>query len=284
MATTVATFAGLDGLYTGFRNQYSVFNGYSNLAASGASGMRKIKGAQKVPSVLPQPNRKYIKGDDGIFDNYMFAADSLPGGMVEVGTSDLALDAAALSATNYTLGNWLMGLYGPSNPSFLNMVLLGHQQSHSQDSGSVGNAGYMNHLWPNVQLFPLGGDDPAYQNEGKDMYGATFIPFTTTPWGAALSSSNFTLVDGIRIDWWSQYRTFIYAVIGDDIATSFTVDHTPVNVASTKVFSTVLADGSSGGTSVPVTTVTPSSKTVSIAATVLASTKLYVCIYEASKL
>lgn len=281
-AIVSTTFAGLDGLYVGFKDTNNMFNGFSALTAAGSSGMRKIKGVQKVPSALPQPNRKYIKGDDRIIDQFMFAADSLPGGTIEVGTNDLTLDAAVQNSTTYTLGNWLMGIYGISNPTFPSMMLLGHQQAHSQDSASVGATGFNNILWPNVQMLPLGEDDPSFQNEGKNMYGCTFMPFAVAPWGADLDTSNFSVEDGIKIKWWSQYRTFMFAIVGDGTQTTFVVDHTPVNVASTKVFGFNL-DGSGSVAAVTVSSLVTSTKTITVGSALL-TTKLYVCLYEASKI
>lgn len=274
------TFAGLDGVYTSFINSSGLMNGFSNISATAAaSGMRKIKAAQTLPSALPAPNRKYIKGDDRPVDQFLFTADTLPGGNLEFGETDLTLDAAAQNSTNWTLGNWQQAIYGISSPSFANMMLLAHQQSHSQDLANPGQAGFMNLLWPSVQLLPLGEDNPNYQGEGKSIYGATFLPFLVHPTGSVLST-NFGVTDGIRIKWWSKYRTLFYCRIGDGTWTTMTLDNKPVDVASTQVFGTT-----TGGTlsTKTVSSVVPSTRIVTLSAAP-ASGEVVVVMYEASQI
>lgn len=273
------TFAGADGAYCSFVNSAGIMNGFGNVSAAAASsGMRKMKAIETVPSALPGINRKVIKGDNRPYDQFTFAADTLPGGDLLMGTSDLALDAAAQNSSLYTLGAWTMGIYGISNPTFANMLLLAHQDAHSQDVGNSG-VGYINSLYPNCQLFPLAEENPNYQTEGKNRYGVTFLPFSSVPWGGALDNTNFSVSDGTKIKWFSQYRSFLYAKIGDGTWTNIVLDYTPVSAAKTKVF--VTASGVT--TQATVSSVTPSTKTVVVSAAP-ANLASVVVIYEASKL
>jgi hypothetical protein len=273
------TFAGLDGLYVSFLNSAGLMSGFSNISATpSASGLRKIKAAQKLPSALQTPNKKYIKGDDSIHDTFQFAADTLPTGTVEVGETDLTLDAAAQSSTNWTLGNWQQAIYGISNPSFANMMLLSHQQSHSQDLANPGQAGFMNILYPNTQLLPMGEDDPAYQQEGKNQYSVSFLPFLVHPTGSSLTT-NFGVTDGLKIKWWSRYRTMFYAAIMAGSVATITLDNTPVDTASIKAFQT-----SAGVTTqLTVSSVNTSTRVVTLSTSPTAG-DLVVVIYEASRI
>jgi|SRR6185369_8049725 len=275
------TFAGLDALWVSFVNSSGLMSGFSNITVNAtSSGMRKMKAAQTMPSALAQPVRKTIPGDDRPYDQFVFSPTELPGGDVEMGTNDLALDAAAQNSTTWTLGQWLMGIYGIANPTFANLMLLGHQQAHSQDSGSVGQAGYNNILYPNCQLFPVGEDSPAFQAEGKNKYSATFLPFSTFPVGEVLDSTNFSVENGTKVKWWSRYRTLFFAKLGDATWTDIVLDYTPVNVASTKVGLTTSAGSFSLAT---VSSVTQSTKTVVLSAAPAAAT-MAVVMYEVLRL
>lgn len=273
------TFAGLDGLYVSFLNSAGLMSGFSNISSTpSASGLRKMRAVQKLPSALQTPNKKYIKGDDGIQDTFQFAADTLPTGTIELGETDLSLDAAAQSSTNWTLGNWQQAIYGISNPSFTNMMLLSHQQSHSQDTANPGQAGFLNILYPNTQLLPMGEDDPAYQQEGKNQYSVSFLPFLIHPLGAALTA-NFAVTDGIKIKWWSRYRTMFYAAIMPGATATITLDNTPVDAASIKAFGNL----SGTNTQLTVSSVNTSTRVVTLSANVTIDT-LVVVMYEASRI
>lgn len=270
------TFAGLDGIYTGFVNSNGLFIGFAKVDAAGeSSGLRRIKAAQTLPSALSQPQRKFIPGDDTIYDQFIFGPNELPGGDLEVGATDLALDAAAQGSTVWTLGNWDMGIYGISLPTFGNLLILGHQQAHNKDAGGSGS-GFKNMLYPTAQLLPLGGDNPAHQAEGKNRYTATFSPFTKFPMGQLLDSTNFTVVDGIRVEWYSTYRCWLFAkqFAGGDA--NIVLDKTPIDAASTKVGLTTSGGSFSLAT---ISSVTPGTKTVVLSAAPAADT-IGVVLYE----
>lgn len=274
------TFAGLDALWVSFVNSAGIMNGFANVSAPGASsGMRKMKAAQSLPSAIPTPNRKVIKADDIPYDQFLFSADTLPGGDIKMGANDFALAAAAQNSTLWTLGNWLMAIYGIGAPTLPNLMVLGHTQAHSQDAGSTGQAGFKNILIPNVQMLPTGESAPAYQAEGDESYGATFLPFTVFPFGNLLDNTNFSVIDGTKVEWFSKYRTLFFGAIGDGSAVAFVVPWTPVDVASTKAYGT-----HAGVTSLlTVSTVVPSTKTITLSAAP-ASGDNVVIMLEVSKL
>jgi len=257
------TFEGLDGIWGGFINDSGLFTGFANVSTPGASsGLRRFKAAQTLPSALAAPQRKTIPGDNGPYDTFIVRASELPSGDIEMGTIDLALDAAAQGSTVWTLGQWAIGIYGMSMPTFENMLLLGHREAHSDDVGGR-ISGYMNELYPSVQLLPRGGDNAAYQAEGKARYSAAFLPFSVFPLGQLLDNTNFTVEDGIRAVWFSKYRTYLYATVFDGSSADMVVDHTPISVAATKVGLTTSAGVFSLAT---VSSVTPSTKTITLSA------------------
>ncbi len=276
MPTNSMTFAGLDGIYVSFVNAGGLMIGFAKISTNGSeSGLRRLKASQTLPNALPAPVRKTIPGDDGIADSFLFSSAELPGGDIEMGTNDLALDAAAQSSAVWTLGNWNLGIYGISTPTLGNMMLLAHQQAHSKDAGAS-LAGFKNVLYPNAQLLPLAGDNPAHQTEGKNRYTAQFLPFSTFPLGQLLDSTNFNVTDGTKVEWFSVQRTFFYAKIFDGIATTIVVDKTPVDVASTKVGLTTSGGAFSLAT---VSTVVPATKTITLSVAPAAGT-LGVAMFE----
>lgn len=284
MTTNVnnATFAGAETLFASFITAAGIMNGYGNLQAgdsSAGSGMRRIKGVQTMPLPLPVPNRKVIKGDDAKIRTFTFPGDQLIQGNIEVAETDVAFEAAVQGSLPWTLGNWTLGIRGISMPVFSNIMLLEHQLSASEDSGSAGDNGYINNLYPNCKLTPLGDQQSAFQAEGKVRYDTVFDPFQSFPLGMALDSTNFGVSDGTSVSWWSKYRTLFYAKIGDGTWTNIVLDFTPVNAASTKVYVT-----DAGVTSAAtVSSVTPSTKTV-VLSSAPALNDYVVVMYEAQRL
>lgn len=256
------TFAGLESAHIGHRNSSGAFNGFSNLTSSNTntdSGMRQLKYVQSIPNPTPARVLVRSKGDDGEHRGFQF-----PGAVQEVearfGMNDLIANADMLGATNYDLGNWRLGIEGPTLPTLSDMMLLTIAQAGAEDSGSTGS-GFKMRLYPNVQFVPLGEAEQNYQGEGIFRYNIIINPFTVLPWAAAFSSSNFTVSDGLSISWFSTYRTMLHAYVGNGASTTLTLDYTPISTAYTKAF-----NADSAGAALTVSSVNTGAKTATLSA------------------
>lgn len=277
-----ASFAGAESLFASYITAAGIMNGFANLQAgdtSAGSGMRRVRGVQTMPLALPNPNHKVIKGDDAKIRTFTFPGDQLVQGNIEVAETDLTFEAAAQGSLVWSLGNWNMGIRGISMPTLSNLMILAHQLAASEDSGSAGDNGYINNLYPNCKLVPLGDQQAAFQAEGKVRYDTIFDPFQSFPLGMALDSSNFGSSDGTSVTWWSKYRTLFYGKIGDGTWTSAVLDFTPVNAASTKAYVT----HAGVTTAATISSVTPSTKTV-VLSVAPALNDYVVIMYEAQRL
>ncbi len=253
--------AGLESLWWGFRNSSGAFQGFAKLTSSNtntSSSMRRLKFAQSLPTTTPNRTTVYSKGDDGYGRGFNFAGQRSPV-EVRVGRADIVAAMALIGATYYDLGDWRWGIEGTTLPTLSDIMLLSIAQAGAEDSGSTG-AGFEIKIYPNAIMEPLGQADQSFQAEGVFRYNLTVNPFTVLPWVAALSSSNFTVADGLSMYTFSPYRMMLHAWVSDGSVTGPTLELTPISTTYTKGFNAVT------GAALTVSTVTPSTKVVAFSA------------------
>lgn len=253
--------AGLESLHWGFRNSAGAFQGFAKLTSANtntSSGMRRLRFAQSIPATNPQRTTVYSRGDNGYGRGFNFAGQRSPV-EVTVGRNDIVAAMAMIGATYYDLGNWRFGVEGVTLPTLSDVMLLSIADAGAEDSGSTG-AGFVIRIYPNATLEPLGQADQTFQAEGIFRYNLTVNPFTALPWAAALSSSNFTVADGLSMYTFSPYRMMLHAWVSDGAVTGPTLEYTPISTTYTKGFN---ADT---GAALVVSTVTPATKVVAFSA------------------
>lgn len=278
MAVTAFDFAGASSLYASKRLSNGLMAGFVPVASAGDSaGMRRMKAVQTVPNPLLEPTRVTNTGDNVRQTTYQFANGDDAGGTLEMGFFDIDLESAFIGLTSWTLGNWKIGLRGNSNPIFSNIILLAHSQATSKDSATYGQAGYMNTLFPNCQLLPLGQESQAYQTVGKNRYAIVVNPITETPLALGQMLSQFASSDGLSFYWWSAYPCLMHAKIGNGTWDTITIDGTLVNAAATKVYTT------NAGTSTAATVSGATAQTITLSA-VPSNNHHAVAIFETSAL
>lgn len=278
-ATTSINFAGASSIYASRMSSLGLMSGWSNVSADAASsGMRRIKAIQTIPNPILEPKRVTIKGDNVRQTTYLFANDGDATGNLELGNSDADLENTAIGTTAWTLGNWKQTIRGIASPNFANIMLLVHSQATSQDAATLGQTGFMNVLYPNCQLLPLGHENQAYQAEGKFRFAITVNPISQHPLGLSLLLANFGVSNGLSIEWFSTYPTMFHCKIGDGTWTTITTDGVPVDTASTKVYKTVSGTTTTAST---VSSVTPASNLITVSAAP-ASASVNIAMYESS--
>jgi len=267
--------AGLDAIHVAARSSAGFMAGYSNLVAANTnmgSGMRRVKGAVTAPIAIPEPTRVPVRGDNGRITTFQFQSDEDNAFTLENSVTDIELEMYAQGGNTYVLGEWDFGLRGSLSPTFKDLMFLLTRNAESQEAGSQGTAGFENMLVLDSSAMPLGDDQWAYQEEGSARLSCLANPSLLLPWGV-LCSSAFTLTDGITIVWKSQYRTMLHVFIGDGTEDEIVVDYTPINVAKSKCFNADTA------AAITVSTVTPGTKTIALAAPVPIN-KYGVLLYE----
>lgn len=285
-AVDKSTLAGAHSIFVMCRNTYGIANGFANLAdtATGTgSGARRVLGIETVPTVIPDPTRVRRRYDDAPGDIYMFASDQIPQGNLLFGVSDITAEATAQGSSIWTVGVWDMAIRGVSAPTFQDMMILTHSQAKSNDTLTFGTSGYLNTIYPNVQIYPTGTEELRAAQTAGFRYSVTFQQFRQWITGATLSNSNFNTTDGLSVSWWSLYPTIVHSYIGDGATATITVDYTPVDTTSTKAYVATISGGVVTVTTATVSSVNTSTKVITLSAAPASGSYVNI-LYEASRL
>lgn len=270
--------AGLDAIHVGYRNADGVIVGFANLTASNtdtASSMRRLKGAQTAPLAIPGTDKVNIAGDNTRIASFQFASVEDVSFTMELGVTDLLFEAAAQGSTKYTLGDTEWGVRGTSDITPNNFFVLLTRNAKSQDSGTLGSAGFESLLIYNCQIQPTGDDAFTNRAEGKARYDVIADRVDVLPWITAFSGSNFSVSNGIVSPITSDNRVMFDTWVADGTEDDFEVAYTPISAAKTHVFN------ATSGAALTVSTVTPSTKNIVLSAAPTTGT-ICVCFYEFS--
>lgn len=267
--------AGLDAVHACYRGSTGFAAGFSNLTAASTpgtgSGMRRLLGAQAYPIAVPDTVKKPILGDDGVQATFQFQSADVVAGMLEQGVEDIIWAAATDGSSNYTLGDWTMNSSGGAIGNPGDFMFLVTRQASGKDSSNDGSAGFENEIWMNMAAVPLGDEGRAHQREGKFRYALTADTSSSTPWGATMLAT-FGLSVRHNFRWVTTNRVMMHTIVGDGSTVAFVVDYAPTTVAKAKAFT-------AAGVAAPITSVTPSTKTITFT-TAPANTVVVIIIYE----
>lgn len=239
MTTSVDQFnsSGLIRIDWGRVDAAGYLNGLSGALANGADdGMARLLGAQSMNLALQQPRRVNVPGDNGVMAVYFFEADTLPTGDLVLGTIDLNFIAKAQDTKTYTDVEFDVPILQPDSPTYNRLCLLSIADAKSDQSGSVGNAGYTVKIYPNVQVVPMG--DAGLSNAAATSFTHALIAskFDRLPWGTLLSDANNGTERGVVYGpFFSEGKVTLHTIIGDGSATSVTLDHTPLAYDGNKI-------------------------------------------------
>lgn len=229
--------AGLERIYWGRIDVNGYLNGLTGALANGSDdGMARLPGVQSFNLNLQQPRQVNTEGNNGVLSVYFFEANTLPNGDLVLGAVDLNFIAKAQNTKTYADGDWNVPILQPDSPDYQRLCLITLADAKSQQSGSVGNGGFMGKIYPNVQVVPLG--DAGLSNAGGTTFTHAMIAskFDRLPWGTLLSESNNGTERGVVYGpFFSEYRFTMHTLIGDGTATTVTLDYTPAAANGNKV-------------------------------------------------
>lgn len=231
MTTNIDQFnsAGLVEILWGRVDANGYLNGLTGALANGADdGMALLPAPQSFNLQLQQPRRVNINGSNGVEAVYFFEADTLPNGDMVLGAIDLTLIAKAQNTKTYADGDWDVPILQPSGATFNRLCLITIADAKSSQSGSVGNAGYMVKVYPNVQIVPLG--DAGLSNAQGTTFTHAMIAskFDMLPWGALLSVANNGATRAVVYGpFFAENKVAAHTIIGDGSALTVNLDFTP---------------------------------------------------------
>lgn len=266
MSANIAKFivAGFERLHWTRVNSDGVPTGTASgsLPANGADvGVGKLDWVKTADIQIAESEEVVITGDDDVAGQFIFSPATLPSFNIEVASSDFAFAAQTQSTTNRALGDFTFFQAQPNAADPVDMALILTSRAKSKETSTDGTSGFHHVVVPKAQILPLGRSGFTERGEAIYRYRVIANKFSKYPWGVALTNADDGTTGAVYFEFFSDYRVALHTFVGDNSATSFTVDYTPVNDTDVVKFFTT-----STGAAVTVSTITPGTKTIELSA------------------
>lgn len=229
MATNIAQIveAGFERLdyFVLNSNGYAIGSGLT-LANGADSGGGRLLGVNTADVSIPDSRIVNATGDDGVIGQFRFAPAEFPSFTISGSVFDQNLDSLAQGTIRHALGDTTWSGLQPANPDFNQFALLLTSQALSQDSGSVGSAGFMTIMIPKATLQPLGVGGLSNAEVAENRYSVSVTSSDIYPFGLAFSDVNNGSTSFSYLYAQTENRLTFHTFIGDGATNSFTLDQT----------------------------------------------------------
>ena len=229
MAINVAQFtsAGFDRMEYGVLDPDGYFIGTSTALANGAdAGSGRLLGVNTADVSIPEPRIVPVTGDNGAISQYQFDDDTFPAFSISGGVYNQTLDSLVTSTTRQAIGDITVQVLNPQDPVYRQMSLLMVSDAQSQDSGTVGSAGF-HHLLimkSNMSAQYTGGFGNAEAQANN--YNVNVTRSGIFSWGTAITDADNGTTGATMAYWYAENRMTRHAFVGDGATTTFTLDET----------------------------------------------------------
>jgi hypothetical protein len=197
-------------------------------------GAGVVLGVQTANIAVPEPERVNIPGDDTSLGKFQFDSQDTPEFNLVVGAQDLQQEAAFQSMLVESDGDMNMGVLQPFSPTYKDLLLIFTSKTKSYAAASRGTSQYSGYIIAKVQAQPLG----RVTFEGRAGAGFQYacIANQSTTWGVGATFQ--TAVQGtesaVLRPWSAENRISMDRATGNNVATTFTLNHKPASSAAAK--------------------------------------------------
>lgn len=254
--------------------------GTTGAIANGSSaGGGRITGLRSVEITEPAVERLFPTGNNSSLGvTFTMQPNELPTGNMTMGGLDQTFVGKSNGVILDTWAGWDILGFGPQCYNFAQMMFILNSPAKSLETATLGEAGWLVTVLLKVENFAT---TMASMNERAVQEWAnalTFSKSSTLPWGTPFTTVDNASTAFIGVQFSSDYPVAAHTYVSDGTETDFILDLTPVAASANAVM--VVKNGAT--TPMAYTTdysVTPSSRTVALAAAGAAGDK-YVVIYK----
>lgn len=235
------------------------------------AGFGRLEGVNTASLVIPDPRIVPIPGDNKNKTTMLVESDAAIQGALTTSIEDSTFVNKAQGTTSFTIGDMTPILIGPGCPLYTNLTIIVNSPAVNFASGSRGQKGYRAKLFLNVQVFPKSEDSMENGNALAFNHPLVATPVDKFWWGNSILAADWVATSGVGVDLgFSVYPITGHTYVGDNSATTMTLDETPAAATAAKVV--YWKDGTLKAYTTDYT-VTPATKTVTFAAAPAAATK-----------
>lgn len=227
---------GIQYLFYAAKNGYYPYGPTGSISNGSSAGMTRLRGINAMEISEPDPNRSYSTGDNGVITAFLNQPTELPGGSFEMGAFNQTFAAKANGGTTiFTHNEWDIAGGFPLCFNYADLMFVANSPMNSQESSSFDEAGWDVAMILNAQVSVKTMNAIQSQTPRKYSNMMNIKRSTRTPWGVALATATHGSTAFSFLNWASPYPVKIHTIVGDNSATTFTLDETPTAAAVTAV-------------------------------------------------
>lgn len=201
----------------------------SALAAGEDSGMDRLLGLSEFTANTPAASSVGVGGDNGNISSFMVTPADAPSGNTVFGAFDQTFDTIATDREIKTEGpHDLIGTSSGCNV-FVPVFIVVNSPAYSQESGSIGEAGYQVTEFLYVFAQGMSVNTMSLNTPHDYTHSLTFNDRGVTPWGETITNGNYGRTRLWKIGpYWSTHPVFYHTYDGTGgAAQTFTLDKVP---------------------------------------------------------
>jgi hypothetical protein len=282
MAFTGINELAANGVQFGYwyvRNGAYPYGTTGTIAQASSAGGGRITAIKAIEVSEPAVERLFPTGNNGALGvSFTLQPNELPTGSMTMGGLDQTFITKSNGLVLDTWAGWDILGFGPQCYSFSQMMFVLNSPAKSLETATLNESGWLVTVLLNVENFATTMATMTERAVQEWANALTFSKSSTLPWGTAFTTAdnNSTAFVGIQMS--SDYPVTAHTYVADGVATTFTLDLTPVAASANAVM--VVKNG--GATPMAYTTdytVNTTTKVVTLVAAGTAGDK-YVVFYK----
>lgn len=202
-----------------------------------------IKGWKSGSPTVNEPESEVITGDDGRLGEFDYASIGERRFTIDVAINNLALNALLQGTNVETLGGIKMGSLDILELNDINCGFIIQGAAKKYDSGSVGQSAWEGRIIPLATAQPLGRVDYNERTGGVYRFSVTPQVADRNPWGITIADANAGTNGASYREFTSDNPVALHTYRAPGAVDTFSLQHVPVDVASTYVVTRIPGGG-----------------------------------------
>jgi hypothetical protein len=198
-------------------------------------GMLRLDGGQVIPTSIPENENQTAIGDDEALVSFDFSAATLAQGTIEVAVRDNVFEALVQGTEVQTIGDLSVGVLGPQDQTFRDMVIMAQRRSKKWTAGVKGVKAWEIAFILAPTITPLYNDFNTRQINPY-RYSYTTSKTDRKTWGATFTDALNGTTAGSIIVIDSDNPLHVMAWRGNNSQQDFTFDFTPKSSAKIHIY------------------------------------------------
>ena len=201
-------------------------------STNGTTGLT-VEGAQTLPVSIPDSEKVDVSGDDSPQVQFDFGEPTLPSGVLELSTRNLAFEAQCQGTNVYepNSGTIQIGVLSPGERELSDLALLMHKRAKSWQPGSRGVKRWETLFIPACTIVPKGSADWTQRQHAPYRYDISISKGDIFPWGETFYGSAVGTSSAALEPIKANYPYYMEIFRGNGVQDTFALTKTAITIA-----------------------------------------------------